>query len=538
MTAEALPSPNESTRRPELTVVPGPGERPEDLDATDQVARYIHSLDNELIPASAAAADEAVKMIRHYDGRVKEAIAVGANTVDDEVAQTLHDIAESGTAIWKLSETEHQDYTSIVHAKKSADLTEAASTYLMDDSRTFGQLKKEARARLALDTELHERETAEAAQRLTEKMTAAGFELGDKPARKATSAEHPATELSDTGIKVDTNGRGHRDHGKFISKKQLEQIEANVDLIHGDQQGTREEYEVQEAKRRAEIDKDIEAKAHKSAFKKGYGSRALERTEGLKTMLEDEAAAEVAAEGKDVAYRNEISMPEGFKAEAWNIMDDDMRRVAVEEWGKMSDNEKSEAFAGEFDFNKPVADMDTATREAYFKNAKEALELQKEEPVRELTAKGLLARTKRIFAKGNKHLARIYTTVGNKIINPFDKELTETQQKRRRALVAVGVGAVAAYSLYAKFHGMEHGGGAATTAAPQPMQPGTELHPKFDSVTLHHGDNIWNIEEARHPHMSEAHIQQLVERDLRTNDLTREDARHLTPGQHIKISHK
>lgn len=347
-------------------------------------------------------------------------------------------------------------------------------------------------------------------------------------------------DLSGTGIKRDANGRGHRDHGKFISKKQLEQIEANADLIRSDQQGTREEYEAREAKRRAEVDKDIDAKARKIAFKSGFGSRALERTDGLQAMIDKEATAQAASEGQDVAYREkadeEVTMPEGFKAEAWDIMDDDMRRTAVEEWSNMSDDEKSEAFKGEFDFSKPVAEMDAKTREAYFANVKEVAELQASEPVTSLEPASLQSRVKRLFGKASKKLTEVYTTVGNKMINPFDKELTETQQKRRKVLLGAGIGAVAAYGLYARLHGMEHSAGV--TPEPQQVHPGTELHPKLDTVTIHPGDSYWKAEEIRHPHASEAQIHHFVERDLAVDNRTWEDARHLTPGDKMTVSHK
>jgi hypothetical protein len=38
--------------------------------------------------------------------------------------------------------------------------------------------------------------------------------------------------------------------------------------------------------------------------------------------------------------------------------------------------------------------------------------------------------------------------------------------------------------------------------------------------------------------MDEAHIRNLVERDLQANHMSWDDARHMSPGEHIKIHHK
>lgn len=519
MTAEAHNQPEPIAPRPELALVPA-AEVP---NITDQVAKYVQAIDNELVPRSVEEADEAVKMIRTQNEQVQQSVRAGESSIDADVAADFQDIAEQGTDVWKLSQTEQRDYQTIVQAKKPAQLTESAQAYL-DGSKPFAVLKAEAKARLTLDRELRDRELAQQADKLAVSMRAAGFDIDvettkpGKPTqakRETTKAAHETqADLTGTGIKLDANGRGHRDHGKFISKKQLEQIEANADLIRNDQQGSREEYETREAIRQAELDARIATKAKKAAFKQGFGTRALERVDGLKLQLEDEAANSLANEGHDVSYRTKtteaepLSMPDGFNENAWHILNDAERQVAIEEWGKLSEQEKADTFTVSvpaeeqattetFDFNRPVKDMDSKTRAAYFANARKA--------------------------------------EADKSIGSSSEEAHKTTKKRRLAAAIVGSGALAGALLYAAQHNAESDSGA---SVPQHVVSGTKLHPKFDTVKVRPGDTIWGDEKANHPRMDEQHIEKLVQRDLRANHMSWQDARHLQPGQHIKISHK
>lgn len=403
------------------------------------------------------------------------------------------------------------------------------------------------------------------ADELTERMKAAGFDFGDeKPARKPAhkksfhkkaelvSVVSPTSteDLSDIGIRVDARGMGHRTGKKgnrFISKDQLAQIRDRADDIRADQQGTREEWEAREAARQTELDSQVDAEAKRLAFKRSYGSRALERVEGLKKSLDDEAAANLAGEGNDMAYRTEasadqeLSIPEGFDAAIWDILDGEERQRAVEAWADMSDEQRAAAFAGkpEHNFDARTADMDQATRDAYFANANAA------QPVQDLTPKSLRDRVKGIFGWAKQKATEAYVTVGNKIVNPQgNTEVTEEQLKRRRIIAAVGIGAVATASAYALWHGFHHGGGSGNhhDVANHTGKGGHSGHtgagkvaPKFDKVKLHHGDSIWKLEEARHPHMNEQHIRDLVQHDLQLNHLNWEEARHLADGQEVKL---
>lgn len=323
-----------------------------------------------------------------------------------------------------------------------------------------------------------------------------------RPRGGAYRPQGPAVTGIDDLVKVDNRGRGHiggshnsegrSRNGQFLTKHEMDMITAHQDEI------------------RSGLD-------------------------NLHKVVGQQAIAPLAAKNRDVPGRlsagdaadGPLLMPEGFSTGAWDLLNDEQRRVAIVEWGKLSAEEKAAMF-----------DPDHAEEAAS--------EVQDGEPVIDLSTKGLTGRTKRLFAKGKQQLARLYTTVGNKIINPFNQELTETQKKRRVGIIAIGVGAVAVGRVYMMLNGMHHGGGGVPNkdvldalSGRGGGSGGAGAHAHEIHMTLHHGDTIWNgiadTAAKNGHHFSYEHVRQLTEQTLKANGLSWADARHLPVGYHFDI---
>jgi hypothetical protein len=251
-----------------------------------------------------------------------------------------------------------------------------------------------------------------------------------------------------------------------------------------------------------------------------------------------------------------LDMPIGYGEKDWNALaTDEQRRTAVKLWQGLSPEARAEQIAlrdpaSEQEMSKPVRGMTDEARAEYFKNASKL-----EVPVSNFDQDVLQARVKHIFAKGSKKLAQIYTTVGNKIVNPFDHDFNEAQQRRAAAVITYGAAAVAVAKLYGTINGLYAGSGggegvlqAATSHATatrvglthQDIAPHATIHHEaFDTVKLKPGDELWNIEEARHPRMSEAHIRERVQQDLLLNHETwKSAAEDLKAGENAKVTRK
>jgi len=216
----------------------------------------------------------------------------------------------------------------------------------------------------------------------------------------------------------------------------------------------------------------------------------------------------------------------------------------------------------ELDVNNRVHRVDGS-----FMSNKELVKLAEANPV-PTKPKGFFARAKAALQRGSTATKVAYTRAGNFLMAPAGPAPTQEELEHRKRigwLLVGAVGAVAVSRLVMQFHGFEHGGNGAVTIdqTPQPgstqsgslpagtpapastssgslppydVEQGGVLEPKqFDQVRLEKGDTIWDLEEARHPNMSQAQIHELVQRDLNANKLTWDDARRLKIGRVIKL---
>jgi hypothetical protein len=259
--------------------------------------------------------------------------------------------------------------------------------------------------------------------------------------------------------------------------------------------------------------------------------------------IEDETESEPASEP--------ASQPTGKRAATYNeAKDKDLALKGHVGRHAKGRHEREKGPDGTFpleDSSKPVTEMSKDDRNVYFANLQATTDMQKQEPVRDLSVRSLGSRVKRIFSKADNKLEQIYTTVGNKIVNPFDRDYNEEQKRRAALVVTYAAAAVAVYRTVGALNGFHvgDGGGVAYAAvdhvsqAHQDIAPQATIHQAFDTVKAEPGDNYWNIEVARHPHMSEEHIRERVVEDLHLNHDTWESARtDVVSGEDLKVTRK
>lgn len=332
-------------------------------------------------------------------------------------------------------------------------------------------------------------------------------------------------------LTVDRLGRGHRPDGTMLSKYERSQI-----------------------------------MAHEVQIRRGLGELAAER--GLVELDENNRAHRANGQlmsNKELSQLVSATKYDRAGEEAAAALDDE----------PVSDDQLSDR----------LADVATRADQAPVDPGAEADPARElTEPVDTLTEPSLRQRMKRIWAKGRDALLKTYVDVENRIMAPRKhQELNETQLRHRRWVLNAGIGALVVYRVWALQNGLHTGGNTTPTGHGndlanllmhgQDSQSGQatgltghgagHLHGTINGLTGHghhgtmpgegltghaepsggralkEGHTIWSDladQAARHGHhLSDKQLDHLVGQTLQANNLSWEDARHLSAGFHYSV---
>lgn len=189
----------------------------------ERLANALETIDT-VIPSSIEDAEFYAQGLNH----LKELVDSENERFSEDLVEELHDKAAKGVDNWRLSTDERSHWSLVQGARTMKDVPAYLQSWAertVPESATtkiakLAYLKEEAGKRLKLDDELAEQDS----------------DAMDVPTEAPTNEQSTASDeaihddLSDI-VKFSKDGRARRENGKFISKSQLEQIEAHADQI-------------------------------------------------------------------------------------------------------------------------------------------------------------------------------------------------------------------------------------------------------------------------------------------------------------------
>lgn len=327
-------------------------------------------------------------------------------------------------------------------------------------------------------------------------------------------------ELADI-VKVDDNGMGHRNNGKFMSKENLSQIEAHQDQI-------RDGMEARAA--------GLKYRQHQKEMAiRTYGSQEYEARFANNPNVDPDAwlrlQQSAPAKPYEGRHRADENMPKDVTSEFWGTLDDDEKQ----HWGTLDDNEKQN-----------LRIYKDAEKTANEQNTTAAVDVN--EPITDPSPTGMKARLGRLMNKAGAKLQMLKMNAKEHLTGAKEYYSDEEKGKRRKIITAVaGVvavgGAVTLAILEARGQGMGLTAHHAAYNGHDSQLPFPNGQPDVVSnLSLEHGSTAWGkVGEYAQQHghtLTQLQEQFITNKVLQANGLDWTTARSLPDGFSLQMNNR